>query len=190
VNFRGGTFSCNRALGLLLLCLSTCASAPQKKPEDAIKAIGCFVNVRSNGEHADGYSVHLWFRGGQILGLIDYHRGLIGDPPMGILTDVQYESSTGKLSFKAKVTGGLHSCRIHKDVPSHNLISFQGFLKGDMLEGNILLTEQLDSPPVVMDTRTNFPMQKNSDCLAENYRNYDAWWLYWEPVYKARGAKW
>jgi hypothetical protein len=171
-------------------CVYALSMPAQVKPGEPIKAIGCFMNVRSDGEHADGYSVHLWFRGRQIIGLIAYHRGLIGDPPIGILSDVQYESSTGKISFKAKLTSGLHSCRIHKNVPSHDLVSFQGFLNGGELKGNIELTEQLDTPPVVMDTRTDFLMRKDSDCHMQDYGSHDAWWRYWEPIYKARGARW
>jgi hypothetical protein len=184
------TVSRNLALSLLYFCLCAFASAPGIKQDDSIKAIGCFTNVRSDGEYAYGYSVQLWSRGRQIIGLIDYYQGFIADPPMGILSDVQYDSSTGKLSFKAKLTSGLHNCRIHKDVPSHELLSFQGFLKPDKLEGDIRLENQMDSPPVVLDTRDNFLMPIDKDRLPEDYENYDAWWRFWEPIYKIRGAKW
>lgn len=180
----------NLVLTLLFSCLPAYSRAPEPRQGAAIKAIGCFANVRSDGEHADGYSLQLWLRGKEVIGLIDYHRGLPGDPPMGMLTDVRYESATGKLSFQAKLTSGLHSCRIHKNVPSHDLLTFQGFLKADRVEGNIRIEDQLDSPPAVTDTRENFPLRKRNDCLPENFADYDAWWRRWDPVHKARGASW
>jgi hypothetical protein len=163
---------------------------PWRKQKEEIKPIGCFVNVQSDSEHADGYSVKLWTRGRAIIGLVDYYTGPPEDPPMGLLTEVRYDSSTGKFSFNAKLTTGLHSCSVHKDIPSHDLLSFQGFLKGERLEGKIVLQEQLDSPPAVMDRREDFLMRKDNGCQLEGYENYDIWWRYWEPVYKFRGPKW
>jgi hypothetical protein len=186
-----GLFSSrNLLLTLLLPCLFAFANKPEVKQKDTIKAIGCFANVRSDGEHANGYSARLWFQGSGIIGLIEYHHGLAGDPPMGSLTDIRFDPSTGKLSFKAKLTIGLHYCKEHNGVPSHDLLSFHGFLKADELEGNIVIEDQMDSPPVVVDTREKFLMHKDKDCLMENYENYDAWWQYWEPIFKFRGPKW
>ena len=180
----------NLALSLLASCIFAAAGAPMAQHKDEIKAIACFANVRSDGEHADGYSVRLWFRGSGIIGLIDYYRGLSGDPPMGILTDVRYDSSTGKLSFKAKLTSGLHYCREHKGIPSHDLLRFQGFLKADRVEGKIVLEDQSDSPPGLLDTRENFPMRRDNDCHLDSYDSYELWWREFEPIYKFRGAKW
>jgi hypothetical protein len=190
MRIKGLSYSRALKLSLLFACLFAPMAVPKPEQQGTIKAIGCFANVRSDGEHADGFSVRLWLRGGEIIGLIDYHRGLMGDPPMGILTDVRFESSTGKLSFKAKLSSGLHSCRNHKSVPSHDLLSFQGFLRSDRMEGNILVEDQLDSPPTIVDTRQNFPMRKDDDCISESYENTDAWWLYWKPIYKVRGPRW
>lgn len=172
------------------LCVLATAQAPLKKPESPISSIGCFINVKSDGEHAFGYSVRLWLQGDRLFGLVDYHRGPVGDPPLGILTDVRYDAPSGKLSFKAKLTSGLHSCRIHKNVPAHDLLSFDGFLKPDGLVGNIRIEDQLDSPPVVTDSRDSFVMLRDRSCLTQKYGSYEEWWRYWEPIYKVRGAKW
>jgi hypothetical protein len=177
-------------LAFLFPCLFAVVLMPQHKPEVAIASIGCFLNLQRGGEHDSGYSVRLWFQGDQIIGLLDYHRGLAGDPPMGILTDIRYDALTGKISFKAKLTSGLHSCRIHKNVPSHDMLSFKGFLKPDGLAGNIHLEDRLDSPPAVVDDRENFVMLRAVDCLTKDYANYNAWWKEWQAVYNARGAKW
>jgi hypothetical protein len=174
----------------LFSCLFVFAGAPRAIRKETIKAVGCFVNVRSDGEHADGYSVRLWIRGSGLIGLVDYHRGLAGDPPMGVLADVRYDSSTGELSFEAKLTSGLHYCTKHKGVPSHDLLSFSGFLNPDKLEGKIVIEDRLDSSSVLIDVRENFLMRKDNDCAMENYENDDAWWQYWKPVNQFRGAKW
>jgi hypothetical protein len=183
-------FSPSWMLCFLFPCLCAVVPIPQHKQEVAIASIGCFLNVQNSGEHASGYSVRLWFQGDQVIGLIDFHRGLAGDPPMGILTDVRHDALTGKISFKAKLTSGLHSCRIHNNVPSHDMLSFKGFLKPDGLVGNIQLEDRLDSPPVIVDDRENLVMLRAVDCLTQDYANYDAWWKDWQAVYKARGAKW
>jgi len=180
----------NLALSLLVSCIFVAADAARTEQKDEIKAIGCFANVQSDGEHAKGYSVQLWSRGNGIIGLIDYHHGLHGDPSMGVLTDLRYDSMTEELSFRAKLTAGLHSCSEHKAIPSHDLLSFQGFLKADRLEGKIVIEDQLDSPPVVVDTREGFLMRKDDDCHLESYENQDIWWRYWESIYKFRGPKW
>jgi hypothetical protein len=177
-------------LGFLFLCIFSVVADPQTKQEAPIKSVGCFLNVQSEGEHASGYSVRLWLQGDQIIGLIDYHRGLAGDPPMGILTDVRYAAISGKISFKAKLTSRLHSCRIHINVPSHDMLSFKGFLRPDGLVGNIRLEDRLDSPPAAVDVRKNLVMLRAADCLTRDYANYNEWWKDWQAIYEARGAKW
>jgi hypothetical protein len=178
------------AFSILVSCIFVAADAPETQQKDEIRAIGCFTNVQSEGEHDNGYSVQLWSRGRAIIGLINYFCGLEGDLPIGLLTEVQYDSLTGKLSFKAKLTSGLHYCSVHKNVPSHDLLSFQGFLKADSLEGKIVLEDQLDSPPGVVDKRDDFLMRRDNDFLLENYASYEIWWKNWEPVFKRRGPKW
>jgi hypothetical protein len=181
---------CNLAFIMLACSISATAVISMTEQEREIKAIGCFANVRSDGEHADGYSVRLWSYGTEFIGIIDYHRGLIGDPPMGFLTDVQYDPQTGRFIFEAKLTSGLHYCSKHKGVPSQDLLSFEGFLKGDTLQGNIIIKDQLDSPPVVVDERENFLMRLDENCRVEDYKSYEIWWWYWEPVYQSRGPDW
>lgn len=177
-----------RALISLLSCIFYIAGAAQHKRE--INAVGCFRNVRTDGEHAGGYTVQLWASGGEIIGIVDYHRGAAGSSAMGFLTDMQYEPLTGKISFQAKLTTGLHYCSEHKSVPSQDLLSFQGVLKPDALQGNIVLSNQLDSPPVLVDRREDFLMRLDQDCRPEHFESYEIWWWYWEPVYKFRGPDW
>lgn len=67
-------------------------------------AIGSFHNVRSSaGEepHCYGWSLELWKDGDRLVGLLDQHGGLCGDPPCQTLSDVSYDAKTGRLSFSA-----------------------------------------------------------------------------------------
>ena len=185
------TLKCARKLAFcFMLGLLASSYAQEAISSNGLKGIGAFQNVRSDGEHADGYSVSLWSREGKIFGLISHHRGLIGDPPMGILTDVQYDPSSGDISFKARITDGIHYCKEHNGVPSRDLISFHGILKKDMLEGDLVLTDELHSPATIEEERLKFSMPREDEYELKDYADYDAWWKYWEPVYKFRGAKW
>jgi hypothetical protein len=177
----------NLVLGFMICFIISAADAVIAQE---VKAVGCFSNVQSNGEHADGYSVELWISGGKIIGFVDHHRGLVGDPPMGILSNVQYDSRTGRISFEAKISDGVHLDNELRQTPSHDLISFDGFLKSDRLQGDIMLKGNVDSKPVVYDKRAAFIMRKYSNCGLETYENHDRWWGYWGPIYRSRGARW
>ncbi|MEJ2111177.1 MAG: hypothetical protein P8Z37_14945, partial [Acidobacteriota bacterium] len=76
-----------------LLCLFAWANAQETSASGSLKGIGTSQNVRSNGELADGYSVSLWSWEGKLVGFLSPHRGLMGDPPMGMLADIEYDSS-------------------------------------------------------------------------------------------------
>jgi hypothetical protein len=90
-----------RVPGLVAGCaLMVCTSA---RAQD-FTAIGSFDNVRasrSEDPHCYGYSLELWRYQGRILGLMDRHAGLCGDPPCEVLADVSHDPRTGRLSFSA-----------------------------------------------------------------------------------------
>jgi hypothetical protein len=67
--------------------------------------VGDFHNVSSKdgGEHCAGYSLGLWKYGDQLLGLLDVHQGLCGDPPCGVIRDVKLDSRTGRLEFWSSI---------------------------------------------------------------------------------------
>jgi hypothetical protein len=71
---------------------------------DDLSPIGSFHNVRqSRGEesHCYGYSLELWRHNGRVIGLLDHHDGLCGDPPCEALRDVSYDPRAGRLTFTA-----------------------------------------------------------------------------------------
>ena len=66
-----------------------------------LRHLGDFGNVSSNdgGEHCAGYSLGLWRYGDQLLGLLDLHQGLCGDPPCAVIRDATLDTKTGRLEF-------------------------------------------------------------------------------------------
>ncbi len=108
---------------LLLLSISSVASA-----EDSLRFLGSYDNVESStGEHCNGTSISLWqINDGQIIGLLDIHSGLCGDPPCSILrgsinsNSVSFNTSvpvynelysfTGKI-INTELTGSLNSLK-------------------------------------------------------------------------------
>jgi hypothetical protein len=90
-----------RWVTLLAVCamrLSAPASTQQFTP------IGSFDNVRvstSHDPHCYGWSLTLWQYGGRVVGLLDQHQGLCGDPMCRALTDVSHDPKSGRLGFSA-----------------------------------------------------------------------------------------
>ncbi len=185
-------FSCrnrNIVWNLLVigLALMTAPAAAQQRRE--VLPIGCFNNVRA-GSGAYGYSVKLWTSDTGIIGFIDAYHGSMADPPMGIVTDLKYDRDDRKISFQTKLTFGLHFCSKHKGVPSQDLLSFEGVLKSDRLEGNLVVKDMLDVPAVTIDRHEDLILHKDDACRLESFQAYEIWRWYWQPVYDARGPAW
>ena len=174
-------------IGLLLFSGTIGALAAQPRRE--VKAFGCYVNPGTGGD-APGYSVQLWSFNNQIIGLVEYRSNAAGRPPQGMLTEVQYDSETERISFDARLTVGIHSCSHHRKVPSHDLLSFHGFLKEDRLEGDLVLWNQLDAPPVALDRHENFVLSMDAGCHPMTFEAYEVWHWYLEPEYRSRGPQW
>ena len=65
--------------------------------------VGTYEKVESiDGHHCSGYSIDLWKHNNVLFGLLHHHRGLCGDPPCGVLTDIQHSSKSGSIRFKAE----------------------------------------------------------------------------------------
>ena len=58
-----------------------------------------------------------------------------------MLEDVEFDAHTGKLSFRARLTTGLHYCREHGGVPSRDVFRFSGVLSKRDLAGRIQHSE-------------------------------------------------
>ena len=87
---------CTTLLALCALIVPASASAQD------FTAVASFDNVRgSSSGHCYGWSLALWRYKGRLLGLLDRHQGLCGDPPCRTLADVSHDAKTGRLTFSA-----------------------------------------------------------------------------------------
>ena len=78
-------------------------------PTQAFESLGSYGDVSSkdDGQHCSGYSVALWRHGDRVLGLLDVHAGLCGDPPCTVIEDVSLDAKTGRLRFRSSTNGQL-----------------------------------------------------------------------------------
>jgi hypothetical protein len=53
-----------------------------------------------------------------------------------------------------------------------------------------VLSDQLDSRPVVVDKRESFVMRLEDECELRSFETYEIWWWYLEPAYRSRGPEW
>lgn len=158
--------------------------------DDPVKVIGSFMKVKSDGEHAYGYSVELWTHRDNIVGLISVHRGLIGDPPVGIIENVKYDANSKRFSFSAKVTLGLFSDRNHLHVESRDTIRFDGFLSEKHLKGEILTTNDLCIDKCPEKEKVSLPYWKDGVTRMNEYSSLKEWELYVRQILDRRGPKW
>jgi hypothetical protein len=78
----------------------------QRTVVERFEHVGKYVDVKSStGEHCSGYSLELWKLDGRVIGLLDVHRGLCGDPPCGAIADAALDAKTGRLTFSTTIRG-------------------------------------------------------------------------------------
>jgi len=145
--------------------------------------------MRFTQEHQYGTEVHLWREGADLFGLLFYSGGrLIGDPPTGLLEDIRYDSKTGAISFVSKLTTGQHFCKVHKDVPAHDLFSFNGKLSEYSLSGVLTRSDALhpENPPTVEE---QVMLKKTSGAITDHRSRAD-WEAMLKKTLKFRGPKW
>ena len=156
------------------------------KAESPVKPFGQFMKVKGDGEHCRGYDVELWTQDEKMYGVMSVHRGLCGDPPAGRLENVQFDPRTKKLSFKAKVSISLD----YNDVPSHDVLEFDGFLTPQRLYGTLTTTDQL-CPDICKETKTiDLPRSQERSPWLETYESYQALEAHIDKIMKFRGPRW
>ena len=93
-------------------------------PVRRILYVGTYEKVESaTGEHCSGYSIDLWKQNNLLFGLLHQHRGLCGDPPCGVLKDLEHSPETGVIRFTAET--------------HENVFLFAGSLENDLLAGTL-----------------------------------------------------
>jgi len=177
----------NKLILLVRAVIPLCCIAAQAFAEP-VEFLGDYSNVKSaSGEHCEGYDVMLWKHKGLLVGFINHHRGLCGDPPMGVMEETFYSAQTGSVSFRAKLSDG---CILQSGmcVPTRDRVEFKGLLRGETLEGVVtwFREDNIQSTP-----SENVILSKNPKrSPAQRYETYTAWMNHWEPILKVRGPQW
>ena len=158
------------------------------EPQQGIAFLGEYSNMRSTGEHQYGSSIMLWRAGKSYIGHFSNSEGA-GDTPMGMLENVVYNAKTGRISFSAKLTMGSHHCKEHSDIPSRDLIEFNGQLKRESLVGEITFKDMLHDGKVASKQEA---VLKKAAGGGESFfgKAYGEWQARTRTILEARGPKW
>ncbi len=148
-------------------------------PESPVKPIGHFSNVKSNGEHQWGVVVELWRQDDKIYGWMsgsDYSR-IVGDGPSAILEDVQFDTKTGKISFKAKLPGVIFA----GNEQSPDVFEFEGVLTKKKLVGNLLFTNDSFGNQPTKKKKITLPRSKKESADLEEFFSFGSYleWKVW-----------
>ena len=179
----------SRYISVLIFLLAVCSWTLIARGASA-SFLGEFSNLRYTEEHAYGYSVLLWREGEKLFGLFYDSEGLAGDTPVGLLEDIQLDSS-GKLSFRAKLSVGAIYLGHGKQEPTHDVFTFKGSLSQNGISGVLTHEEQHQSKPRPVTTNIQLPKLAKSE-QAELFQasSYADWRTLVDPVLKTRGPKW
>jgi hypothetical protein len=177
----------NRKPLFIFTVILVCVGAVQASDE-RVEFMGDYRNVKSaTGEHCDGYDVMIWKYKESLIGFLNHHRGLCGDPPMGVMEEALYSAQTGSLSFKVKLSDG---CTLQdgKCIPTKDKVIFEGSIRGQLLEGTVTWfregkLQSTDSENVML---AKDPKRSQT----RNYETYADWMKHWELILKRRGPQW
>jgi hypothetical protein len=133
---------------------------------EKFERVGSYADVKSHtGEHCDGYSLDLWRADGRLIGRLDIHRGLCGDPPCGTIADAALDAS-GRLTFSTEIDG--------------QRWTFTGTLTRDAVNGTL------------NGTRVRLRRDRERDKYWTDYKpdqSLDAWCEFWAAVKRCSGVR-
>ena len=152
--------------------------------------LGEFSNIRVTEEHAYGSAVHLWREAETLIGLFEWADGPAADLPLGLLEQVSYDPKTGRLSFRARLTTGLHSCREHSEVPARDVFEFRGTLGTARLTGILVRRDALH--PEAASKSESVALRRASPSASSyvDARSRAEWDRQVKGILSARGPKW
>lgn len=192
----------NRALKMLaVLLLATGVNAygqttrrpgnrAQAPSAGAVKRVGVFTNMRFTREHQYGYSVELWQERDRLFGLLLVSAGLIGDTPTGLLEDVVFDSKTGKLSFRARLSTGATVNKKNEEMPTRDVYRFAGTLKGQRLAGVLEHTDASDPSATATKTNVSLRRSKSESGSMTAAKSFEEWKKEADEILTLRGPKW
>ena len=176
------------ALGMIvpgviaLALIGLAAGAQTARP---IVWLGEFSNMRYTEEHAYGYSVQLWREGETVFGFFLASEGLAGDTPTGLLDGVKFDSKTGRLSFRAKLTMGIDA----RQQPSRDLFEFDGKLARASLNGSLKHSNENISNRATTTQRISLKKLQSNSTLSQP-GSYAEWKQQADEILRRRGPKW
>jgi hypothetical protein len=166
----------------------SCSSIPDSAP---VVVVGAFSDMRYTEEHAYGHLVELWRAGGCLFGFLEVSEGLAGDTPLGELTEVRSDASSGRLSFRAKLTlGTTKDRRTDAWVPSRDVFTFNGSLSPKLLKGTLSRGDQLRPDLKPVEESVVLRLDPEQHVMMIEAGTYGAWRKSVEPILRFRGPKW
>lgn len=177
-------------IAIVFLTFCGAAAGRAQTSEPPVKALGTFMRITSDGEHDYGYDVELWRQGERIFGLISAHDGLIGDPPTGLLENVQFNPQTRKFSFTAKMSLGVNLDKDYKSIPTREVFEFEGFLTTARLVGNLVINDKSPGDKSREKKKLNLPRSKSESRTMDEYKTFAEWKAWADFILDIRGPKW
>lgn len=169
-------------------CTTATFAASSASTYPAITYVGTFTDIRPAGENQHGFQVSLWQQKNTVIGILYHAEGAAGNTPRGYIQNVQLQPKSGKLSFDAKLTTGMHTCDEHKNVPSQDLFSFKGILQRNALKGRITYRNVLHSAATEQSVKVTLAKDKSQKL--ESFESVDAWQQHYAADMQQFGPKW
>lgn len=173
-------------LGISCADLVFASSSTSSYP--AITYVGTFTNIRPAGENQHGFQISLWQQKNTVVGILYNAEGLAGATPRGYIQNIQLQPKSGKLSFDAKLTTGMHTCDEHKNVPSQDLFSFKGVLQRNAIKGRITFRNVLHSAATEQSVKVTLARDKTQKL--ESYDSIEDWQQHYAAEMQQYGPKW
>jgi hypothetical protein len=173
---------------VILLALVFFLAIAHAGQSSSIVGLGTFSNFRFTEEHQYGAAVQLWREGETLFGLFSYSQGLIGDTPAGTLEKVTFDPKTGRIAFTARLTMGIHGCKLHNNVPSQDIFQFDGVLSEFSLSGTLVHADNLHQE--LNPKKEDVILKKSDDWVITHYQSREQWEAAMKNILKFRGPKW
>lgn len=149
--------------------------------------LGSYSRIEVFGEHANGYAVQLWQCGDTVVGLLLDYVGDSAEPPTGLLEEVRY-SSSGDLSFRARLSLGSVAGKGGTERPTRDQFTFRGTLTESSLSGVLEIADPSGSgvPP----RRETISLRRDHDAVLEPATDLAAWRRQIDEILRTRGPRW
>jgi len=132
----------------------------------------------------------LWREGTDLFGLFSYAEGLMGDTPTGLLEDVKYDPASGIIAFRSRLTTGRHFCKVHNNVPSRDVFTFQGKLTNSSLAGVLKRSDALHPENIPKEEKVSLKKMVGEAWDQPSYDSRAGWEAAVNQILKLRGPKW